>query len=133
MGGDIKKVLDDLDFATSRISDQTRTISLGVLALAWLFLFGKDNAPLVSISLPLLLSCIGLSIVSMVADYMQYVIAYFLSRKVLQQAESSLKITPRYDYTSFWFKCRMFFFWFKQVTCIASLCVLGFALVGTFV
>jgi len=133
MADDLKKVLDDLDFATSRISDQTRTISLGVLALAWLFLFGGKNAPLLEISLPILLICIALAMVSMVADYLQYVVAYMLSRKVLDKVESKLVDVPQYEYNSFGFKIRIFLFWFKQLACIASLSVLGFALISAFI
>ena len=131
MSDSLKTVYDDLDFATGRIGEQTRSISLGVLAIAWLFLAGGKDAPAVATApnVVLLLSAGALSVASLLADYFQYLFAYFTSRKVLSQAEADPSIEPQYDYNAFTFRARLFFFWLKQLACLFATALLLIAIV----
>ncbi len=130
---DIKTIKDDLDFVSNRIGEQTRTISIGVLAIAWLFLAGGKDAPAVKVmpDVFVLLSAGALSIGSLLADYFQYLCAYFVSLQVLNNTESNLDQTPEpeYNYQSFFHKSRRFFFWLKQITCLFATGILIYAIV----
>ena len=129
----LKQVYDDLDFASNRIGEQTRNISLGVLAIVWLFLAGGKNAPVVEIppSAPILFSAGGLAMLSLVLDYFQYLSAYLLSRTVLKQAEATENPDEAadYDYESAGFKIRTLFFVAKQGTCLLSVVVMVYGIV----
>lgn len=127
----IEKVIEDLDFATNRIGEQVRAISIGVLAVAWLFLAGGTNAPAVKVApdVQVLLLSGALAIGSLLADYFQYLCAYFESSHVLVAAEQNPKSKPTYDYQSFSFRARKLFFWLKQAACLFGTGVLVYAIV----
>jgi hypothetical protein len=131
MSEDLKTVTDDLDFSTNRIGEQTRAISLGVLAIAWLFLAGGSNAPAVKVApeASVLLAAGGLAIGSLLADYFQYLFAYVSSVGVLKQAEANPGAKPEYDYSALTYRARKFFFWVKQVLCLLATGVLVVAVV----
>jgi hypothetical protein len=127
-----QKISDDLDFASTRLSEQVRTIAFGVLAIAWLFLAGGADAPVVKIAPEALtLLCAGGgAIAALLADYFQYLCAYFLSARLLRESEAKPKMVPKYKYNSFLYRSRKFFFWLKQFICIASVIVLLYAIVS---
>lgn len=131
MSEEIKTVVDDLDFSTNRIGEQTRAISLGVLAIAWLFLAGGSNAPAVKVApdVPVLLGAGGLAVCSLLADYFQYLFAYISSVDVLKQSEADPTAKPEYDYSAPTYRARKFFFWTKQVMCLLATAVLIYAVV----
>lgn len=131
MSEGLKTVLDDLDFATNRIGEQTRTIALGVLAVAWLFLAGGRESPALAPppDVSLLLAAGGLAVSSLLTDYFQYLFAYFGSQAVLERAEAAPDDKPAYEYSSFTHRARRFFFWAKQLLCLAGAAVLFLAVV----
>ena len=131
MATTVEKVLEDLDFATNRIGEQVRTISIGVLAIAWLFLAGGPNAPAVKVppDVQILLWSGALAMGSLLADYFQYLCAYFESSDVRVAAERNPKSKPTYDYESFTYRARKMFFWLKQAACLLSTGVLVYAIV----
>ena len=132
MSTDVKTAIDDLNFASDRIGEQTRTIALGVLAVVWLFLAGGDDAPALQAppSGPVLILAGGLCFASIVADYLQYLAAYRLSRELLNAAESASGEQPvsGYDHTSWLFRARVAFFWLKQALCLGAVGALVFAI-----
>jgi len=130
MSNAIDKIIEDLDFATNRIGEQTRTIAIGVLAIAWLFLAGGQNAPAVKVApnVSVLLVAGALAIASLLTDYFQYLCAYFSSANLLKGVESAVA-APEYDYESLLYRGRILFFWAKQVTCLVGTTVLVYAIV----
>jgi hypothetical protein len=137
-----KRVLDDLDYASIRIGEQARTIAIGVLAVAWLFLAGSKDASILVIpaeNRSFLLVAGALSIGALLADYFQYLAAFALSRSVLSAAEEAANGDDEakpddepdekfvYDYDSTLFRARVFFFWLKQIVCLLAVATLFYA------
>ncbi len=136
MSTTIETVIDDLNFATTQISEQTRTISIGVLAIAWLFLSGGKDAPAVKVApdVFVLLSAGALAIASLLADYFQYLCAFVLSKQVLNAFEEvnlhCVEEKPQYNYDSPFFIARQLFFWLKQAACLLATAILIYAIVN---
>ena len=130
----IEKIVQDLDDTSSKIGEITRTISLSALALVWLFIAGGDDSP----SLPikpgneLLLLSGAFALLSLLADYFQYVVGYANSKDVLTVAEAAEAKSAKYNTDSFLYKLRTFFFWSKQVLALVSLVLLFIAIGGAY-
>lgn len=81
----IAELQDDRIAASSALSTQTRTIALGVLALAWLLLSGTEDSLTKFASYSTQLLCIaGLSVLALLFDYAQYIFT-------LWETDSALK------------------------------------------
>lgn len=109
------EVLEDLNFSSDRISNQVRTLSLGVLALVWLFLSGNtDVAGLDMLSYRYQLVCIGiLVIIVMLLDLGQYVVSYYYSSILNRTGES-------YDPKHLLYKSRYYLFWGKLIFVVSG-------------
>src|SRR6266853_549781 len=117
-----KDVLDDLDFSSDRISTQVRTIGLSVIAVAWLFLVGGKDTPVLRVlpSHTLLLVAGGLSLLALLFDYFQYVAGYVNNKQVLASGERENSDDFKYDYASFMWKFRTKCFWLKQLFVVSG-------------
>jgi hypothetical protein len=115
-------VYTDLDRVTDRISQQTRTIAVGVLALVWLFLAGGDKAPVLphKVNLVVLLLTGGAALMALVFDYLQYLAAYWDSRKLKEEAEREGSKEVEYDCSTRLYRARTFSFRAKQVLTLLS-------------
>jgi hypothetical protein len=122
----VDKICEDLEFLSGKISDLTRTISLSVLALVWLFIAGGNDAPTLGASPNHgLLLLAGLCVLlSLLADYLQFVFGYASSKEVLAMAEASDSRQAKYPKTSTLYRARSFLFWLKQLFALAALVVL---------
>ena len=127
----MKDVWAELQFLSDRISTQTRTIAISVLALVWLFLAGGDKTP----SLPghpdreTLLLAGALAVGAMFTDYLQYAFGYKASDQVRALAEKAGHATATYDYGAPLYIARTVCFWTKQVVMLISLVFLAVALI----
>ena len=122
----VDKICEDLEVLSGKISDLTRTISLSVLALVWLFIAGGANAPILR-AMPnhgLLLLAGFLVLLSLLSDYLQFVAGYASSKELLGVAETSENKQAKYNTSSFWYRARALCFWLKQGFALASLIVL---------
>lgn len=122
----IDKICEDLDVLSDKISDLTRTISLSVLALVWLFIAGGANAPTLRMmpNRGLLLLAGLLVLLSLLSDYLQFVTGYSNSKELLAVAEASENKQAKYTTSSFLYRARTLFFWLKQAFALASLVAL---------
>ena len=120
----IEDVRADLKSISEKLSDLTKTISLSTLAMSWLLLIGGKDSPVLPQSpdkfLLIFTGCV--SLLSLVAGYLQYIFAYASSKAVQDQAEASGKKATEYDPTSILYKLRTSMFWTKQA--LAGLAVL---------
>ena len=127
----VEKICEDLEVLSGKISDLTRTISLSVLALVWLFIAGGDDAPTLRLSPNgglLLLS--GLFVLlSLLSDYLQFVFGYANSKEVLSVAEAAETRQAKYNTTSVLYRARSLLFWLKQLFALTALVVLLIAVV----
>jgi hypothetical protein len=128
----LKDVYEELQFTSDRISTQTRTIALSVLALVWLFLAGGTSKP----TLPVqpdrgsLLITGALALGSLLLDYLQYVLGYFATNAVRAKTEDASLTEAEYDYKDIRYRARKVCFWAKQVAALVGLGYLAYAVVG---
>jgi len=119
----MKTVKDDLDFASSTLTDRSRAISLGIVVLCWAFMIGeipKDGH--IAVPIVNLLGPTVLALCSILSDYLQYVFGYFCSFQLfrqIEQAKSSDNL-PEYDENSSCYKARFTMFYAKQVFCLGA-------------
>lgn len=124
------KINEEAAFLSNRLSEQTRTIAVGVLALVWIFVAAGDKPPIeVPPGRGVLVAAASLAIGSMLLDYMQYLFGYLATRRVLDEAERSLAKEAQFNYESTFYKARGWFFWGKQGACVAAVLLLLWAVV----
>lgn len=123
-------IRDGLKSLSSRISETTRTISLGVLAMVWLFLAGGGDKPALSAEpdRQLLILSGFFVLLSLLSDYLQYLCGYWHTRDVFTEAENSALKVAQYQPASFLYRARDAAFWLKQFCAIAALLALFLAL-----
>ena len=133
----LKDVGTALDALSDRISTQVRTLSIGVLAIAWLFLSKGKDVPQLSISHhEVQLAGIALfTIVAIVLDLAQYQVGYIYSIKLLRKAENANASSLSYDKNHPLYRARIAFFLIKQFSvCISAIWLiflLAWAIFGT--
>jgi hypothetical protein len=122
----IEKICEDLEVLSGKISDLTRTISLSVLALVWLFIAGGEGAPTLrsSPNSGLLLLAGLFVLLSLLSDYLQFVFGYANSKEVLEIAEASDSRQAKYNEKSVLYRARAVLFWLKQLFALSALGVL---------
>lgn len=131
----VDKIVEDLHATSDKLSEVTRTISLSVLALVWLFIAGGDESPTLpnSPNQTLLFVAGLLVLLSLLADYLQSVVGYQSSKDTLALAESSKERSAQYDPKSTLYRLRIAFFWMKQALALSALVVLFLAVILAFV
>jgi len=112
-----KKVVDELQWVSDRISTQIRTIGLGLIILTWGLIIGQPEiAGPIPASLTKNLLIIGVvALGTMFCDFLQYFFAYLNSDILRKKMEIKKLDEADYDYTAATYKLRTFFFWSKQV------------------
>ena len=130
----LTKIQEDLDFMSGRVSEITRTMSLSVLALVWLFIAGGSNAPTLPLSpnRELLLVSGLLVLLSLLSDYLQFVAGYANSKEVYEAAEASDSKEAQYSKRSFLYRARSSLFWLKQLFAVLALLVLLAAVITAY-
>src|SRR5689334_23034238 len=111
------RIYGDLDFATDRLSTQVRSLSFGILAIVWALMVKGEGMDRLHWSPRLLLLLAGLSILTMLVDFLQYVAAYRASLR----AKADLDTGGSGKYNKSWLSRRMrgFCFAAKIVLCLA--------------
>ncbi len=130
-----KEILDEINFLSDRISTQVRTVALSVMAFVWLFLAGGNDAPVLKIQpdRTLLLVAGTLCLATLLFDYLQYVMGYFESKRVLRKGEREKLQDFKYDYGSTAWQMRTFLFGAKQILVVIGLVCLCIAVGGALV
>jgi len=115
-------IYENLNFASDRLSTQIRTLTLGVLALVWLFLSGSKDVPALKLgdtNVPLLVIA-ALCVLTLLIDVVQYWASYLSSDAVRREAESKSQTTAEYDETSLLRRLQQWCFWAKQITSVLA-------------
>jgi hypothetical protein len=120
----IEDVRADLKSISEKLSDLTKTIALSTLAMSWLLLIGGKESPVLphpaDKALLIITGCV--SLLSLVAGYLQYIFSYASSKAVHDLAEENDKNVTEYDPGSTLYKLRAWMFWIKQA--LAGLAVM---------
>ncbi|MBI3934800.1 MAG: hypothetical protein HY316_08905 [Acidobacteria bacterium] len=117
------EIMKELDWLTDRISNQTRSLALGILALTWGLLIGGTQASL-AVSGPYhghLLFIGLLAILAMTFDFLQYVCGFRNATSLYRQMKSRGEQEGQYP-RGFFYKSRERLFLAKQL-------VLGLAVI----
>jgi hypothetical protein len=122
----LKVILDDLNFATDKLSDQTRQVSFGVLAVVWALLVG-DARNRAAVDQKALLVVTAIAIGALIADLLQYLAAFAAS----ERAKKNLQPTSAHPYDDRWlsYRLRTWMFFTKIVLALAAAAVLIASLV----
>jgi hypothetical protein len=125
-----KETVAELQWLSDRLSTQVRTISLGVLAVAWALLQAPPKGLPIS---PRALIWIALvALLAMVADLLQYVVGYINTK----QHHSHLltgTTDDDYDASAGLYQLRTALFWGKQILACAAFVALVVELVPVLV
>ena len=117
----LAEIYADLDDVTDRLSSQVRALSLGVLALTWLFLSGNDDVPKsVSTHMTQLKLISVCCVLALLADLMQYVFGYWSTYRVVRAAERSKQREASFDSKSFPYRARRYAFYIKIAMAIIA-------------
>lgn len=117
----LSEVRQDLHDVTDQISTQVRTITLGVLAVAWLGLSGAGKIEALNLGPTWQLTAIaGLCIVTLFADLVQYGAGYSLVKGTLLAAERAKQSETSYNTSDWRYAVRIRAFELKQWLAAAS-------------
>lgn len=121
------KVLSEKASVSSRISDLSRYIGFGLVAVVYTILTAKPGALSESYSqyTDLLLWAGLFGVLTIVLDYLQYLGGYFSVGQALKNKEGGY----RYPSETFAYKFRSFAFWAKQFTTFVGTTLLMIAMV----
>ena len=119
--------MQDLNWITDRLSNQVRTVALGVLAFSWGLLLG-DSA-MVGCSRDQLLLVGMLAVGVMFCDFLQYACGYHNSLRLYRSMEQSGADSGQYP-EDFFYWGRKVCFSAKQWLALASVLWLGYVVVG---
>lgn len=114
----LKEVGQRLDVLSTQISAQVRTTSLGVLAVAWLFISGSKDSPTLLGKIPKesLVAIAVAALFALLLDMVQYSVAY---QRILARRDAARKANvDEMKYPDDWI--RDIFFYAKQVCAGAS-------------
>lgn len=125
-------IYDNLNFASDRLSTQIRTLTLGVLALVWLFLSGSKDVSAINLgtSNRPLLAIAGLCVLTLLIDAVQYLASYLSSNSTRREAESKNQTEAEYDEASKLRRLQQACFWAKQISSALATIWLLLILVG---
>lgn len=124
-------VLGEIQFNTTQLSTQFRTLVLSIFAVTWLFLIkGEDGPPLQLVDG--IDWVIGLAIVCLTAlslDMLQYLFGWLDSKRLLNQAETDELKEILYDTGALFYRARSWCFRGK-LTLLLIAFVWGIVLLG---
>jgi len=111
-----KKVIEELDFLSDRVSTQVRTVAVGLIIVTWGLLMGESRAviPASGCLRTGLLSVGVLAVIAMFCDYLQYLSGYLNARSLLEDMEETGAQEGQYDKNVLSYQLRGFFFCVKQ-------------------
>lgn len=115
-------IYENLNFASDRLSTQIRTLTLGVLALVWLFLSGNKDVHALKLvaSNEQLLAIAALCVLTLLIDATQYWLSYLSSNAVRREAESKKRTDAEYNETSLLRRLQQGCFWAKQISAVLA-------------
>ncbi len=109
-----KVVLEEKRHVSSKISDLSRYIGFGLVAVVYTILTSdsKSVTKIYENYTFLLLLVAELGAATILIDYLQFVGGYFAVEAALKNEDDSYRYNPK----SFWYQLRIITFWIKQVT-----------------
>jgi hypothetical protein len=113
---------------SGQLSERTRTVSGGIIAIWWAVLVGETNDTSSYLSKALLVPVL-LSGLSILLDFCQYFVGYQMTRDESRAAELAEARSFKYDRNSFRYRLRDNLFYVKQVVMAVALVWLLGALV----
>lgn len=113
-----ERIYADLDFSTDRLSTHVRSLSFGILAIVWALMVKGEGVDRLHWSPRLLLLLAGMSILTMLVDFLQYVAAYRASLRAKDDLAGGG--TGKYQPTWLSMRMRRWCFSAKILLCLAA-------------
>jgi hypothetical protein len=111
-------VCSRLNELSDRLSNQSRTLALSLIAFVWILLAG-DSLMATKLAQGFGWQAFGiggLAVLTLFFDFSQYVFGYRDSKRLLKQMEDTRVMTGTYDYESWYYKAQMHSFTLKLCT-----------------
>jgi hypothetical protein len=124
------ELIQELNFLSDKLSERSRAIAAGVIAIWWAALMG-DKTPNGLVANALIGPVIAAA-TSIALDVLQYVVGYTLSRYVLDRIEREKLSEFKLNKNGFLFKLRELLFLAKQFAAMAAIIWLIIILVRKF-
>ncbi len=107
----LEKVIEEYKFASDKISTQVRTLALGIIALIWLLLIGKDLPFTLTSSVKGQFIIVGfICLLVLIADFVQYLFFFFFANSTIDKAEEMGQEKIKYNYKDYRYAgCKVFF------------------------
>ncbi|HYD17690.1 MAG TPA: hypothetical protein VEF76_04340 [Patescibacteria group bacterium] len=131
---EIERAHEDLNFTSERISEQTRTISLSIIAIVWVLLIGGEDKPILP-SVPdarQLIVAGFLALLTLFLDYAQYAVGFINTKLLVDKAELENLNSISFKKEGFLYNCRSAFFWSKQLLVVVAGLTLIFTVAEVF-
>lgn len=115
----INEIVEELNFLSETLSERTRVLSVGIIAIWWTTLIGGRGPP--GLGENALLGPAICAAVSALLDVLQYAAGYLQSYLALYRLEKLGLSEVQYDRHSLLFRLREFLFLAKQVAALAAI------------
>ena len=92
-----KDLVEELNWLTDKISSQVWTLNLGTLATTWSLLIAAGNVEKLRIGGANAIPIMGLCILAMLCELVQYLAGYINARSILRGLENSGRAEFEYD------------------------------------
>jgi hypothetical protein len=119
-------LIAELQFLSDKLSERSRVISAGVIAVWWATIVG-EKAPS-GLDPKILLGPVICAAISILLDVVQYVVAYLQNSFALSHLERSKASEFQFDKSNPLFKARNALFVAKQVAVVLAVCWLIYIL-----
>jgi hypothetical protein len=103
----------DLDYLSEKVSDRTRVLDGGIVAVWWASMVGKET--ITGLQPVNFLAPAGFAAVSLLFDFLQYAIPYIGRRALLRSLERQRTQEFQYNMNAPDYKLRDFCFYLKQL------------------
>lgn len=116
-----ERVASDHKERTAYLTQRANLISLGIITLCWAFIIGElPKRESISIPVVHLLGPAFFAIITILLDYVQYLLAQFVDWQLLKRFESQKESDPKYDPNDPRYKMAYWLFYAKHLSTLAA-------------
>jgi hypothetical protein len=111
-----KEVIDDMNALSAQLSERTRSVAGGIIAIWWALLVGSRTDDATSQLKALLIGPVALAAVTFMIDFVQFSAGYYLTWHRFRLAEKSGSDEINFDASDWRYRLRLRCFQVKQIT-----------------
>lgn len=116
----VKEIVEELDFYSSNLSSNVRTVALGAIAFSWALVV-DSKASIYQVAPALILALLAVFF-----DFLQYYASYYMNTNLLKKMEKEDLKEVSYNNRSFLYRFKQSMFHLKLIlTILSCLYILG--------